>query len=302
MANILVHKIGSGKPADGKLQAGEFGVDVSEKILWVGTSTGEAVELSGGDINWDQIIDPPAAIDIIINPNNPDYIDITDLEDRVDSNKAAIDGILAELTRLEGKINANAANIATNAADILTNAGKISANESLLSAHDAQIKENTTNIGTNTGNIASNKQEIDDLKLLVEGGLTGLTLGGQYDAAVNLVRSPTTEGFEAGLRPGEALPATAGTKGIYVVVTVEGPLDGTGIAPPPDNRADTEMAYVGDWLVSDGVHGWVLFSFHTDATLWGMIGGDISTQEDLQAQFLTKVGVDDTIGGGNYNL
>lgn len=302
MANILVHKIGSGKPANNKLAVGEFGVDVSEKILWVGTSTGEAVELSGGDIYWNQIIDVPGAIDIIIDPSNPDYINISDLEDKVDGNTTAINDILAELTRLEGKIDANAVNIATNAADILTNAGKISANESLLSAHDAQIKENTTNIGTNTGNIASNKQEIDDLKLLVEGSLTGLTLGGQYDAAVNVVRTPTTEGIDAGLRPGEALPATAGTKGIYVVVTVEGPLDGTGIAPPSDSKADTEMAYVGDWLVSDGVHGWVLFSFHTDSTLWGAIGGDISLQTDLQDQFLTKVGVNDTIGGGNYNL
>jgi hypothetical protein len=302
MANILVHKIGSGKPANNKLATGEFGVDVGEGILWVGTDSGVAVELSGGAIEWAQIIDVPIEIIQIIDKNDPDYISIADLEVKVDANKAAIDGILAELERLEGRIDANASNISTNAAGIAANKTKTETNAALISANTAQITANTTQIGLNTGNIASNKAEIDALKAGLEGDLTGLTLGGQYDAAVNVVRNPTTEGIEAGLRPGEALPATEGTKGIYVVVTVEGPLQGTGIAPIDGGRADGEMAYKGDWLVSDGVHGWVLFSFHTDATLWGMIGGDISLQEDLQAQFATKVGVDDTIGGGNYNL
>lgn len=301
MANILVHKIGSGKPADGKLQAGEFGVDVSAKILWVGTGSGEATELSGGDINWNQIIEVPGAIDIIINPNNPDYIDISDLEDKVDGNTTAITDILAELIRLEAKIDANAVNIATNAADILTNAGKISANASLLSSHDAQITANTNQISINTGNISTNTGEIADIWAALKDGLTGLTMGGEYNAANNQVENPSTAGLAAGLTDGGALPSTESTKGLYVIVTTEGVLNGTGIPAPFSERQDGKMAYSGDWLVSDGIHGWVLLEFHTEATLWGMIGGDITQQTDLQSQFATKVGVDDTIGGGNYN-
>ena len=303
MANILVHKIGSGKPADGKLQAGEFGVDVSEKILWVGTSTGEAVELSGGDIHWDQLVEVPIEIIQIIDPNNPDYIDIADLEDRVAANETAISTLQADLKTLEGKVNTNASNIADNSTAIATNAENISKNAALLSSHDAQIKSNTTNIATNTGNISTNSDEIAKLWTALGDGLTGLTLGGEYNAAINVVENPTDAGREAGLVHNQPLPATENTKGVYVMVTTEGKLSGTGIAPNAEGgRADEEMAYVGDWLVSDGVHGWVLFNFHTDATLWGQIGGDITLQQDLQDQFATKVGVDDTIGGGNYNL
>ena len=302
MANILVHKIGSGKPANNKLATGEFGVDVGEGILWVGTDSGVAVELSGGDIEWGQIINVPIEIIQIIDKNDPDYISIADLEVKVDANKEAIDGILAELERLEGRIDANASNISTNAAGIAANKTKTETNAALISANTAQITANATQIGLNTAQIEVNTGEISDIWAALKDDLTGLTLGGQYDAANNLVRNPTTEGFNAGLTPDSALPATEGTKGIYVVVTTEGKLSGTGIAPIGDGKADGEMAYKGDWLVSDGVHGWVLFSFHTDATLWGMIGGDISLQEDLQNQFATKVGVDDTLGGGNYNL
>lgn len=303
MANILVHKIGSGKPADNKLLAGEFGVDIDSGILWVGTSSGEAVELSGGDIKWEQLIEVPIEIIQIIDKNDPNYISIADLEGKVEANENAISDILKELERLEGKIDANASNISTNAGAIAANTEQIGKNTSLLSAHDAQIKANTTDIGTNTGNISANADEITKLWAALGDGLTGLTLGGEYNAAINVVENPTDAGREAGLVHNQPLPATENTKGVYVMVTTEGKLSGTGIAPNAEGgRADEEMAYVGDWLVSDGVHGWVLFDFHTDATLWGQIGGDITLQTDLQDQFATKVGVNDTIGGGNYNL
>lgn len=302
MANILVHKIGSGKPADNKLATGEFGVDIDANILWVGTDSGEAVELSGGDIKWNQIIDVPIEIIQIIDKNDPNYISIADLEGRVDANEIAINKLISDLGDLETQVGLNASNISANADAILVNAGAISTNTTNIATNKAQIEQNKKDIATNTGNIASNKNEIDDLWTALGDGLTGLTLGGQYDAAVNVVRNPTTEGIEAGLRPGEALPATEGTKGVYVIVTVEGPLDGTGIAPIDGGRADGETAYVGDWLVSDGVHGWVLFSFHTDSTQWGTIGGVLGNQTDLAEALAGKVGVDDTIGGGNYNL
>ena len=301
MANILVHKIGSGKPADNKLLAGEFGVDVSEGVLWVATSTGEAVQLSGGDIKWEQITEIPIEIIQIIDPNNPDYIDISDLEDRVAANETAISTLQADLKTLEGKVNTNASNIADNTSAIAANAENIGKNSALLSSHDAQIKTNITNIATNAGNISTNADEIAKLWAALSDGLTGLTLGGEYNAEDNVVENPTTAGKEAGLEENQPLPATENTKGIYVIVTTEGQLSGTGITAFSE-RQDGKTAYPGDWLVSDGTQGWVLLEFHTDATLWGQIGGDITLQQDLQDQFATKVGVDDTIGGGNYNL
>jgi hypothetical protein len=303
MANILVHKIGSGQPGNNKLATGEFGVDIEKKVLWVGTDTGEAVELSGGEIKWEQIIDVPGAIDIIINPDNPDYISLDDLQTQVNNNSTAIGDLQDELARIEGKVDANRSLIDQNISDIKDNADLLDSHSSTLSAHGAQIQANKILSEKNEGGVADNLAEIEKLKLALDGSLTGLTYGGEYDATNNLVKEPSTEGKEAGLVHNEALPATEFTKGLYVIVTTAGVLDGTGIKPESDGtKTDESMAYKGDWLVSDGVHGWVHLEFHTEQTLWGTIGGEIANQDDLQAQFATKVGVDDTIGGGNYNL
>ena len=303
MANILVHKIGSGEPAKNKLATGEFGVDVGKKVLWVGTDTGDAVELSGGDIKWEQIIDVPGSIDIIVNPDNPDYISISDLEDKIDGNSTAISDLQSELIRIEGKVDANRSLIDQNIADIDANATLLGTQGQAISANSAQIALNKTLSEQNAAGVASNLAKIEALETGLEGSLTGLTYGGEYDATNNVVKEPSQEGKDAGLVHNEALPATEGTKGLYVIVTTEGLLDGTGIKPEADGgRTDGKMAYKGDWLVSDGVHGWVHLEFHTEQTLWGTIGGSIELQDDLQAQFATKVGVDDTIGGGNYNL
>lgn len=298
MANILVHKIGSGKPANNKLATGEFGVDIDNKILWVGTDSGEAIELSGGDILWNQIIDVPVEIIQIIDKNDPDYISIADLEGRVTANEEAIDKLNTDLGNLSDQVSLNASNISDNAAAIKANGEAISTNSSAISSNAAQIADNKKNIETNAGNIASNKGEIDDIWAALGDGLTGLTLGGEYNAAKNVVENPTEEGREAGLVHDQPLPATENTKGVYVIVTTEGTLSGTGITA----RVDGQTAYKGDWLVSDGIHGWVLFDFHTDAVNWGMIGGDLANQTDLSEALDGKVGVDDTIGGGNYNL
>ena len=307
MANVIKLKYGSGVPGNGQLVTGEIGLDLTNKVIYSCDGNNKIVEMGrnmgeGGTIGWDQI-DPdtiPPELEIIINGEIPEYVSLDALVAQVKANEDAIDALESWEAIAKGEIIKLQADVSGNTTAIETNASGIKALNTSQGEQDIKIQANTDGVADLDGRVTSNKAEIDDLKTLVEGELTGLTLGGQYDAANNLVRNPTAEGIEAGLRPGEALPATAGTKGIYVVVTVEGPLQGTGIAPIDGGRADGEMAFKGDWLVSDGVHGWVLFSFHTDSTLWGTIGGDITAQADLQAQFATKLGVDDDIVGGNY--
>ena len=255
---------------------------MKDGILWTKDGNDNIISLGGGEVGFDQIdpdtippqliaiIDGTIDLDALVELANQNNIDIGKLGDdlaalelRVKANENAITALQNSVGGLDGQIN--------DAGGIL---------ERLGDAED-DIKDNTDAIKVNTGNISSNKQEIDALKLLVEGGVTGLTLGGEYNAANNWVENPTTEGIEVGLLNGQPLPAAESTKGFYVIVTTEGVLSGTGISKA-NGKSDGETAYPGDWLISDGVHGWVLFEFHTDATVWGQIGGDITNQADLQ--------------------
>jgi hypothetical protein len=282
MATTIITKYGNGKPTTDDIAHGELAIDMTGAVLYTRDGNDNIIALGGDTIGFDQIdpdtippeliaiIDGTIDLDALVELANQNNIsigtlgdDLAELEKRVKANEAAILALQNSVGALDDQINGD---------------GGIA--ERLGDAED-DIKDNATQIGTNTGNISSNKQEIDALKLLVEGGVTGLTLGGEYNAALNVVENPTEEGKAAGLVHNEALPATEGTKGIYVIVTTEGVLGGTGISKA-NGKSDGEMAYSGDWLISDGVHGWVLFEFHTDATVWGQIGGDIELQDDLQ--------------------
>jgi hypothetical protein len=301
MATTIITKYGNGKPGTDDLQHGELAIDMTGSVLYTKDGNDRIIELGGGTVGWDQIDKdtiPPELIAIIdgtidldallelANQNNIDIgalgDDLAELEKRVKANEAAILALQNSVGDLDEQINGD---------------GGIA--ERLGDAED-DIKENTKQIGINAGNISSNRSEIDALKLLVEGGVTGLTLGGEYNAAQNWVENPTEEGKAVGLLNGQPLPATAGTKGFYVIVTTEGVLSGTGISKA-NGKSDGETAYPGDWLISDGVHGWVLFEFHTDATVWGQIGGDITNQDDLQEALELKFDKDGgTLECGRY--
>ena len=155
-------------------------------------------------------------------------------------------------------------------------------------------------VGVNEGLIGDNASEITRLEGLINNSVTGLVLGGEYDAFQNKVVSCTNEGFTAGLKIGEALPAPSEqTKGIYVIVTVEGPLNGTGTRSP-NREEDGTTAHVGDWLVSDGIHGWLLFELGQQEVTFGMIGGSPYDNKALAGALDAKIDVNGTIDCGQY--
>jgi len=310
MANTtIISKVGSGKPSTGQLQQGEIGIDIEGKKIWTFSSKdNDFVELSGGDISWEQI-DPETFPDEITNillpDGNPNYIDLTALKAQVESNTDRIviledvvgdatGGLVKELNDLKGKVDTNTANISKNTGDITSLATRVGTNELNIKANETAIEVNAQGISTNAG-------EIQRLEGLINNSMTGLVLGGEYDANQNKVVSCTNEGFAAGLKIGEALPAPSeSTKGIYVIVTVEGPLSGTGTRSP-NREEDGTMAHVGDWLVSDGIHGWLLFELGQQDVTFGMIGGSPYDNQALKDALDAKIDIDGTIVCGNYS-
>lgn len=304
----IITKYGYGKPSDSALAKGEVAVDLNEGILYSSTNGSDIIELGRGELDWDNIVGKPEWI-----TEGEGFIDITELESRVEVNEVGIKNLWDAINKLEsdladanteiGKnaaaISANAEAIAKNTTDITTNKNNISTLNSQINDVDGladKVAENTTNIGTNAS-------DIKDLQDLLDASLTGLMYGGTYDAQNNVVVETSDDGANAGLVAGNSLPTGEKTKGIYVVVTVEGELTGTGgfNAEGKAGRADGDTAHVGDWLVSDGQHGWILMSFGMDAVNWGMIGGNLSNQTDLVSEFALYLKKTDTIDGGTYS-
>jgi len=304
----IITKYGYGKPSQEALAKGEVAVDLSEGILYSSTDGKDVIELGRGELHWDNVTGKP---DWIVEGDG--YVDIEELAARVGVNesdiaalKSAVAGLEQDISGLEDRIDANAKDIADGASAIEANQLAIQTNKNAINTLNSQINdpngladqvgENTTNIGTNAG-------KIKDIEDLLDASLTGLAYGGTYDAKNNVVLETSDEGANAGLQAGNALPTGEKTKGIYVVVTVEGVLEGTGGFSADGNagRSDKDTAHVGDWLVSDGQHGWILMSFGMDAVNWGMIGGSLANQTDLVTEFAKYLKKTDTIDCGTYS-
>lgn len=321
---VMIQKVGNGVPQVGQLKRGELGLDLSSNTIYSSSNGTDIVVMGVSEINWGDIQGVPDFI-LNIDPNQPGYIDITELEGRVTVNEndiAALKNIvipdggdsLADLIAANAAaIEVNRQVIEDNAGDISTNAGGIQANLDLINALDGQInsadglkdqvEENTTNIGINKGDIATNAADILALQGALDGAVTGLVLGGKYDAENDQVTEVTGEGTAAGLVIGENLPVGEETKGVYVIVTVGGELSGIEAATQTDSshKANGQTAYPGDWLLSDGQHGWILLDFHTDATEWGTIGGTLTNQTDLIDYLAsTYLAINGEIDGGVY--
>lgn len=272
----IISKVGSGEPSPGQLQQGEIGIDISNKVIWTySQQDNKMVELAGGDITWDQIDPetiPPEIINILEPDGNPNYIDLDSLKAQVGKNSSDISDLWIAISEINTRI------------------GGV---ELELGALEGRVT-------TNEGGIEKNKGEIQRLEGLINNSLTGLVLGGTYDANTNTCDTVTNEGFEAGLRIGQALPAPSNsTKGVYVIVSVEGPLSGTGTRSP-NREEDGTMAHVGDWLVSDGIHGWILFELGKQDVTFGMIGGSPYDNDALKAALDDKISKGDTIDCGQY--
>ena len=263
----IINKYGFGEPTPGELKKAEIGVDLTKGYIYSSTDGADIIELGRGEIKWENITDKPPTID----PDGGNYVDLEDLLNRVEENEDDIEVLQTALKALDDQINADGGLV-------------------------DQIAENVTNI-------SNNATAIKDLEALLNQNLTGLVMGGEYDASNNLVSDTTAAGEAAGLAAGSPLPVGEGTKGLYLVVTTEGVLSGTGGYKKDGSagRADNDTAHVGDWLVSDGQHGWILFSFGMDAVNWGMIGGKLSNQSDLVAEFENYLKKTDTIDCGTYS-
>ena len=61
------------------------------------------------------------------------------------------------------------------------------------------------------------------------------------------------------------------------------------------------MAHVGDWLVSDGIHGWLLFELGQQEVTFGMIGGSPYDNNALKGALDAKIDIDGTIVCGTYS-
>jgi len=290
MANIIKLKYGSGQPANGSLKVAEVGLDLTHKIIYTSTNGSDIVEMAGGTVNWDNIVDVPDSIQIIIDGNIPEYVDLETLANQVKANADAIDA----LESWQKTVDTDLAKIK---ADILKNAGEIADNAEQIGKNVINISANADEIADLGGRVGQNESDIADLQDALNGDLTGLVLAGSYSAATNLITGVRSEAASAGFKEDTALNQYLGADyaGYYFIVDAPGTLANTG-SPA---RADGEEALVGDWLVADATH-WLLFHFATETTVWGTINGDIGNQDDLQAQFLTKMDVDAEIDGGTY--
>lgn len=304
MASVtIITKWGNSKPA--VLAKGELGVDLLNQVLYTFNGT-DIIEVGGGAVDWDQI-DPdtiPPEIINIIDKDGDNYIDLDALVDLAGDNAEAIVQLDADLKDLAARVTQNEKDISTNKDGVKTNADAIDALTAVVGENSGKIADNAadidgleTNIGELDGRVTQNEEDIEDLQKIVDGDLTGLVLGGTYDVPNNVVSDVTNAGTTAGISKGDTLDqhAKADNSGMYFVCEGEGTLGSLF-----RDSSNGEYAQNGDWLVSDGVHGWILMSFGGDHVAWGSIGGDIKNQEDLQEALATKIEEGDTLDGGRF--
>lgn len=308
MANVIKLKYGSGVPGPNQLVTGEVGLDLYNKVIYSADGLGNIIEMGrnmgeGGTIGWDQI-DPdtiPPELNIIINGEIPEYVTLDALIAQVKDNADAIDALQRWETTAKQEISKLQADVIANNTAIGKNAGDISTLNTSQGAQDIKIQANLDAIGALDSRVGANEGEIADLKLQIDKELTGLVLAGTYSAATNLITSVKSTAVDpdgkALFTEDTALNAYSGNAyaGFYFIVDAPGTLQNTGTPA----RADGDEAFVGDWMVSDGPH-WLHFNFSQESTVWGTISGNITEQDDLQAQFATKLGINDAIGGDTY--
>jgi len=304
MANIIKLKYGSGVPAKDQLATGEIGLDLFNKVIYAGDSSGNAIEMgrnmgAGGTIGWDQI-DPdtiPPELNIIINGEIPEYITLDALIAQVKANSEDIANLKAweitakaEISKLQSDVSANTTAIGKNTAAI----GGLNTTQG---QQDILISANADKIAEVDGKADANADKIAELEAALDKDLTGLVLAGSYSALTNLIVSVKSNVPNGTFTEDTPLSNYLGEAyaGYYFVVSEAGTLQNTGTPA----RADGEKAYVGDWLVADGAH-WLHFNFSQESTVWGTIGGTLTDQEDLRDALDEKYDENSTIEGGNY--
>lgn len=298
----IITKYGFKKPSLNDLQQGELGIDLLGHVLYTRNSSNEIIEVGGGTVDWSQI-DPDSFPEEITNIIDGTW-DIDGVLELAGENAAAIAQLDADLKALTLRVDQNEKDIASNAGDIAGNTaeiealkGRVTTNEGNIATNASDIDDVEDRLDIAEPKIEKNIQDIEDLQKIVDGDLTGLVFAGTYDVPTNLVSDVTNAGTTSGIGKGDTLDqhAKAGNEGLYFVCEGEGILGSLF-----RDSSNGEFAQNGDWLVCDGVHGWILMSFGGDHVTWGSIGGDINQQEDLQDALATKLEAGDTLDGGKF--
>lgn len=217
-------KRGTGEPDS--LAYGEVAVDTVAQILYAGAADGSVVELSGGDIDWNQI-NPDTFPDWIIeiDPNKPDSINLSELEKQVIANTDDISKLKTDVGSLWNELH-----------------------EIAMLATQALNKANE-----NAGKIADNKAEIDALKDEISAIESGLIFGGVYSPVTNKITNVDQYAMDRGFGEGDTLPVstTADQQGIYFICSIAGSATING---------ESVNLKAGDWLIANAL-SWTVVSY-----------------------------------------
>ena len=303
MATTIITKFGNGTPEAEDLQHGELAIDMLNNVLYSKNGSGTVIQVGGGDVDWNNIINLPDEIINIIDPDNAgdSYIDLAALKALAEQNATDISKLQTDLGALTTRVSTNETNIGNNS-DRLDALEAVTGVDDGLQAQINQLRDDLETLDDQINGdsglaeqVGTNTDDIADLKDLLDANLNGLIFGGEYNADVNIVENATDAGKAAGLTDGQNVPSSsADTKGIYLIITTAGELSGT-------TRADGDQANVGDWLVSDGIHGWLHLEIGQGDVTFSMIQGEPEDNTKLKASLDAKLNKDgDTIDCGRY--
>ena len=237
MTTILL-KRGTGQPDS--LKYGEIALDVDAKTIWAATAGGQIVEMSGGTIDWEQIVNLPPEL------GGDDLIDIAALEKQVGINTSDIGALKADVTQLWIELE-EADKLATEALNKSTeNAGKIKENADAIEAINNEI-----------GAIES-----------------GLIFGGVYSPVSGQITNVDKYAIDRGFSEGMTLQTTtnAEQQGIYFIVTVAG----TGITNEEVKPGDWLIANANAWTLVEYGYSTITIDMVTglEAELINLHGAD----------------------------
>ena len=162
----IITKWGSKKPELNDLVKGELAVDLVNHILY--TSDGlQIIEVGGGEIDFDQIVNWPDEITNIIDGT----IDLEALVELAGDNADAILQLQQDLSDLAARVTQNEKDIATNAGKITGLETQVGKNTSNIADNAADIKDNKDAIDALDGRVEQNEKDIAALQAIVDGDL-----------------------------------------------------------------------------------------------------------------------------------
>ena len=255
-------KRGTGKPDS--LEYGEVAVDTGAQVLYAGTADNKVVELSGGDINWDQIDLPDWIIEIGPDGN----IDLSQLQLQVNANEEEIDKLQSDVNQLWANLQQ---------VSILATQAYNKANE-------------------NAGLIADNAAEIEIIKNEINAIESGLIFGGVYSPVTNKITDVDQYALDRGFTEDETLPntTTADQQGIYFICSVSGTASING---------ESVNLKAGDWLIANKL-AWTVVSYGFETISIAQVAGLKGELEGLHtkdAELENRVSALETeIDGGTY--